>query len=225
MKDFSYNYQDWAECLPKDLRYRAFRNRKSCLNLIQRQIEDIDVYSKYMDQYPAVQYEKLEFFYECYRGACALDEKLLSDYLVSWKTIGWGLWLVLISPYNKASYEKLVRDYIEKNNIPPGSDDLIDTVLLFYSGEYDDRIISIASRYRAYIAQLQKIEVPLREWPPREIQGHIEEYRNILGDIYKTEGTDAALEYVRENRPEWFMSYKEWLRHKARVLKILIYVF
>ncbi|MGH1350565.1 MAG: hypothetical protein ACRBBN_07135 [Methyloligellaceae bacterium] len=215
MEGFSYNYQDWGECLPKGLRYRAFRNHKSCLRFIQRQIEDIDVYSKYMDQYPAVQYEKLEFFYECYRGTCALDDKLLSDYLVSGKTRGWGLWLVLISPRIKPSYKELISEYIEKKYITPDPDDLIDTVFSFYSGNGDDEIISIANKFRSYISQLPKIEVLLREWPSMESQGYIEKYKSIVGDIYKTEGTDAALEYISKNRPEWLMSYKKWLKHKT----------
>ncbi|RQP26423.1 hypothetical protein [Piscinibacter terrae] len=57
-------------------------------------------YAKFLQHYPTVQCEPLEWFYLCRRASCSLDEPLLQDLLFSysWREANWGAWLALLAP-------------------------------------------------------------------------------------------------------------------------------
>jgi len=209
MDEIKYNYVDFGELLDWPS-YVRLAKEPSAIRFSKKELNMIEVYSKFVPKYPEVKCESLEFLYHCLKCVCAINTELVEDLVnSSWRGPVWASWLALITPYeNDCFYLALSR--VRKQ--VPEYHWIIDLALESYLGHSSSHeLVTIANKYKSYLSMMPKIDVPMRLWPSEEEETIYYARCDMVKVVYKEKGTNAALSYLNKTKKfEWELSYKEW---------------
>jgi hypothetical protein len=139
---------------------------------------------------------------------------LFEDFVFNfnWRGIVWGSWLAAVTPRPEPYMVTLLEECREK---APHNTWIVDLALKSLSGKNHEtnELLSIAKEYKGYLSQLPYKKLPLRKWYPEEYIKQNETKRIKVLEIYKSEGTDATLEYLKTiPKSDFDLEYKEWLK-------------
>lgn len=208
-------YQPKFLDLPYNPLFSCFIKEKQAINRTHWWLKRIEGYEKYVPHYPEVKCEPLEMLYEFYRDAGKLDPEVLTDCInFNYRTNFWALWLVLITPYPRSEYTQIIKDHLcLYDGIEDGMGKWFpELVILYLEGkQVEHDVLKHAARFRELLSQMPKIILPLRLSPTEDDEAKFRERNNTLRDIYKNEGSDAALLFLKANSLIWDLSYEEWL--------------
>ncbi|MCO7222677.1 hypothetical protein [Pleionea sp. CnH1-48] len=209
MSEYRYNYYDFGE-LFSSAYYLELMNENRAIGFLEHELAKIQGYSKYIDKYPGIACEPLEFLYCCSKSVCNINELLLQDLLsFNWRGVIWGAWIALITPYNRdyflAHLEKL-DDVHEKQEW------LVNLALEHIKGRDSEHpVYCYAEEIRAALSQMEKVTIPLRKYPSLREEVEYTDKQNECRAIYHAEGADAAIEFLNSSpKFEWELSYRQW---------------
>ena len=208
-----YNYIDFTEFLVFP-NYQKIGKKQSAEKWLEYQLNIIDAYSKYVPLYHSVKCEPLEFFYLCFKSVCAINNKLFHDFIKSgWRGIVWAAWISCITPYPKTYMTKQLKK-INSTDLPHNYW-LVEIALNILANNYETGgIYKSMTQIRAYVSMIPPIKVPLRPWYSLEYIRSQSKFNNKLKGIYKSKGTEAAIDFFKRNKSLTYdVDYKTWLRN------------
>lgn len=210
--DYKFRYADH----PYNSLFASFMKEERAIERTYWWLKKLEGYEKYIPLYPEVKCEPLELVYTFYRDASHLDPDVLTDCInLSHRTGFWALWLVLITPNPRPEYAQIITDHIHFYEGPEdGPGDWFPALVLQYLNgqENDHKVLQNAARFREFLSQMPKRVMPLRPAPNDEDLLRIKKRNEVIRQIYKNEGADAALLFLRDNREIWDLSYEDWAR-------------
>lgn len=211
MNEYKYNYYDFKKILIHSA-YIRLAKEGNAIRFLNHELEIINGYSKFIEQYPQVKCEPLEFLYQCLHSVSAMNPKLLNDLTnFNWRGAVWSAWLAIITPYDNRYF---IPELEKISGVHPYNDWLVKLALKYCkNGGSDHELIRLSDKFRSFLTKMPKVEVPLRKWPSptQERLYKIKCFR--LKCIYRKKGTDAALRFLKKSKKhDWELSYNEWCR-------------
>jgi regulator of replication initiation timing len=177
--------------------YLQMSNR-GLLRLLEETVQVGRKYERELRQYPEVQIEPLDFFYQCRRNIDAMNSHLLRDLLfwLSWREANWGAWLAMLAP--RPEYFWIVAN---QGTVHPEGKDLRDLTLSMMTGQVPDHL----KEHHALALELRKMIEPLPS-QPRRLRENLKEsqdksYRAELDAVrkaYREGGLEKALPLTRQ---------------------------
>ncbi|WP_444930141.1 hypothetical protein ACJJIF_20660 [Microbulbifer sp. SSSA002] len=174
-------------------------------------LSEITPYEKFIEYFPGIKCEPLEFLYQTHRTICAMDRYLYEDLVRHcWRSISWAAWIALVTPYP----EKYMLKFLKRVEGESSEQWSVKAAImrLRKKNQGNDILFAKAGEFEGYLARLPFNRIPLRQ---TNIEAQIKHYNKIrtkLREIYNKEGTNAAISYLRCREPnELELSYQQWL--------------
>lgn len=180
-------------------------------SFLSLKVSEITPYEKFIEYFPNVKCEPLEFLYQTHRTICAMDEYLYEDLIHHcWRSISWAAWIALVTPFPKKYMLKFLKR-VEGRSSEQWSVKAA-MLRLGKNNKGSSVLFTKAEAFEGYLARLPFSKIPLRK---ANIEVQVEVYNKIrvkLGKIYHEDGTNAAISFLRCREPhELEISYREWL--------------
>lgn len=208
MSEKKYYYLDFGEPIVNGC-YLRMRSERSAIHFLSHEVKIINGYAKFIDQYPQIKCEPLEFLYQCLRSVSMMSPKLLDDQIdFGWRGALWSSWVALITPHDNSYFIPALEKI---NGVYPHNDWIVKLALAHCKKTNPQHeIIQLAEQFRAFLKTMPKLDIPLRKWPS-PMQLKLYELRcYILKRTYRLLGTDAALKFMQKSKQEWELSHNEW---------------
>ena len=173
-------------------------------------------YRKFLSQYPIVQCEPLDFFYECKRGIMALDKHLLSDLLFtsSWREANCGVWLALLAP--RAEYKELLEKILPNQSLAESTLTLALAAIDGHIAPERKTEFACLSSVRSMLDEIPDFPAPLRIAPTPEQIPLYELERARICEALKKDHLQEALTLMRKGLFGYYKKdYRTWLREGA----------
>ncbi len=206
--------------------YMQLSRKGSGLFFLNYNLETIIPYEKFIDNYPYIKCEPLEFLYQTHRSVCAMDKLLFEDLTRHcWRSISWAAWIALVTPYPKRYMLKLLS--LDLGERIRNQWSVKSAVLRLKGKRNNPEFDSSLSRFHSYLNQLPYRRIPLRKFDlySKKSISHFEDLKSELRNIYKTEGSDPAISFLRtRDKLPNEVPYAEWLSktttHRNKLEKI-----
>ena len=192
----AYNIDD-VFSLIRPLPYVHMMRERSGLLLLGRQVSKIQAWGEFLPQHRTALCEPLDFAYRYLRCLGALDELLLQDLLLSgqftWRGIVIGAWLAALEP--RPEFRKLLlraRPLASKNQW------VINLAVAAIDAKRPPEVaehLDAVEKIRRALAPIPRPAVKLRRYDRTRSPVRAEEIR-LIGEIYRTRGSDAALRHL-----------------------------
>ncbi|QFT55299.1 hypothetical protein [Microbulbifer sp. THAF38] len=191
--------------------YMPLSRVKGGESFLSLKLSEITPYEKFIEYFPRIKCEPLEFLYQTHRTICAMDKYLYEDLVLHcWRSISWAAWIALVTPYP----ERYMLKFLKRTEGRISEQWSVKTAILRLRkrNQGNDDLIAKAKVFEGYLARLPFKKIPLRKTNIKAQLDHNIETQIKLRKIYSEGGTNAAISYLRCREPnELEISYQEWL--------------
>jgi hypothetical protein len=192
----TYDFDDVLRLI-RPLPYMQMMGEHGGLRLLRRQAWKIEAWGEFLPQYRTVLCEPLDFAYQYLRCFGALDTLLLKDLLLSWQ-FTWrgvviGAWLAALEP--RAEFRELL---LQARPLAPHNEWVVDLAVAAIDATRPPGMaehLDAMDKIRRVLAPIPRPAIKLRRYDRTQSPVYAEEAR-LIGEIYRTQGTDAALRHL-----------------------------